>query len=185
LEKTLDLDSFEKVTIKLPRQVGERTSTAAVSQAAQDRTTPTASTAKGKEVIDTEQETIAEQPTTSKEQGQGQAPPLQTKAPQILELQTPLNGERSKKRDREETTPTSGSAEHPEARRQRVNPQIEEEISEEVIESPRRERETSQQTPTSSFHQEQDRKHGMEVSSSRQKSKQPPGIKGTFMEIKA
>jgi len=44
--------------------------------------------------------------------------------------------------------------------------------------------EASHQTPTSSFQQEQEREHGMEVSS-RQKSKQPPGIKGTFMEIKA
>jgi len=116
-------------------------------------------------VIDTEQETMIEQPTTSKEQGQGQAPPLQTKAPQIPALQTPLNEERSKKRDREETTPRSGSKEPPQAKRQRIDPQIEEEISEEVIESPRIEREISQQTPTRSFHQEQDRQQGMEVSS--------------------
>ena len=33
--------------------------------------------------------------------------------------------------------------------------------------------------------QEQERQHGMEVSSSRQQSKKPPGIKATFMEIKA
>jgi len=110
---------------------------------------------------------MAEQPTTSKEQSQGQAPPLQTEAPQIPTLQTPLNEERSKKRDREETTPTSGSTEPPQAKRQRIDPQIEEEISEEVIESPRMERETSQQTLTSSFQQEKERQHGMEVSSSR------------------
>jgi len=30
-----------------------------------------------------------------------------------------------------------------------------------------------------------ERQHGMEVSSSKQQSKQPSGIKGTFMEIKA
>jgi len=75
-KKTLDLDSFEQVTFKLPRQVGEGTSTAAVSQATKERTTPTVGTTKGKEVIDTEQEIMAEKPTTSKEQGQGQAPPL-------------------------------------------------------------------------------------------------------------
>jgi len=102
-------------------------------------------------VIDTEQEMMVEQPTTSKEQSQGKTPPLQTKAPQIPALQTPLNEERSKKRQSEETTPTGGSTEPPWAKTQRIDPQIEEEISEEVIESPRREREASQQTPTSSF----------------------------------
>lgn len=100
-------------------------------------------------------------------------------------LQTPVNEERGKKRDREETTPASGSTQQPEAKRQRVDPQVEEEISEEVLESPRRERETSQQTPTSSFQQEQERQHSMEVFSSTQQSKQPPGIKATLMEIKA
>ena len=59
--------------------------------------------------------------------------------------------------DREETTPPSGSIQQLEAKRQRFDPQVEEEISEEVIESPRRERETSQQTPTSSFQQERER----------------------------
>lgn len=48
-----------------------------------------------------------------------------------------------------------------------------------------REKETSQQTTTSSFQQEQGRQHSTEVSSSRQQSKQPYGFKGTFMEIKA
>jgi len=110
---------------------------------------------------------------------------LQTEIPQIRILQTPLNEERSKKRDREETTPISGSIEPPQAKRQRIDPQVEEAISEEVMDSPRREREVSQRTPTSSFHQEQERQHGMEVSSSGQQSKQPPSIKGMFVEIKA
>lgn len=100
-------------------------------------------------------------------------------------METPVNEERGKKRDREETTPASGSTQQPESKRQRVDPQVEEEISEEVLESPRRQRETSQQKPTSSFQQEQERQHGMEVSSSRQQSKQPLGIKATFMEIEA
>ena len=79
--------------------------------------------------MDVEQETVIEQPTTSKEQSQGQAPPLQTEVLQVTALQTPLNEERGKKRDREETTPPSGSIQQPEAKRQRVDPQVEEEIT--------------------------------------------------------
>lgn len=97
------------MTFKLPQQVREGTSTTVTSQAAQEKTTPAACIAKGKEVVDVEQETMTEQPTTSKEQSQGKAPPPQTEAPQIPTLQTPLNEERGKKRDREETTPASGS----------------------------------------------------------------------------
>jgi len=54
----------------LPHQVGEGTSTAAASQAAQEPSTLTTGTAKGKEVMDAEQEVITEQPTTSMEQSQ-------------------------------------------------------------------------------------------------------------------
>jgi len=60
LEKTLDLDSFDQVTFKLPQQIGEGTSTAAVSQAAQDRTSPIIGIEKGKEVANIEQQTMAE-----------------------------------------------------------------------------------------------------------------------------
>ena len=49
------------------------------------------------------------------------------------ELQTPLNEERTKKHDREETTPASGSTEHPETKRKRIDPQPEEEISEQIF----------------------------------------------------
>jgi len=164
LEKTLDLDSFDQVTFMLPQQVGEGTSATIVSQATQDRTSPTIGTTKGKEVIDTEQQSMVEQAAGSKEQGQGQATPLQIEVPHIPVLETPLNEERSKKRDWEETTPTSGSTDPPQAKRQRIDPQVEEETSEEIMDSPRREREVSQQTPTSSFQQEQERQHGMEVS---------------------
>jgi len=66
-KKTLDLDSFDQVTFKLPQQVGEGTSTTVVSQATQDRTSPTIGTAKGKEVTDTEQQSMAEQPASSEE----------------------------------------------------------------------------------------------------------------------
>ena len=130
LEKTLDLDSFEQVTFKLPHQVREGPSTAAASQATQERSTSTTGIAKGKEVMDAGQETVTKQPTTSKEQGQGQAPPRQIEALQVPALQTLVNEQRGKKWDREETTPTSGSPQQPEAKRQRVDPPVEEEISE-------------------------------------------------------
>ena len=135
--------------------------------------------------MDAEQEVITEQPTTSMEQSQEQASPQQTEELQVPALQTLANEERGRKRDQEDSTPASGSKQQPEAKRQRVDPPVEEEISEEFLESPRRDRETSQQTPTSSFQQEQERQHGIEVSSSTQQSKWPPGIKATFMEIKA
>ena len=125
---------------------------------------------------------MAEQPAISKEQGQGQAPPLQTEIPQIPLLQTPLNEERSKKRDQGETTPTSESTEPPQAKRQRIDLQVEDAVSEEIMDSSRREREVSQQTPTSSFHQEQERQHGIEVSLSRQQSRQPLASKECLLK---
>ena len=103
----------------------------------------------------------------------------------MLALKTPTNEERGRKRDRVDSTPDNGSTQYPEAKRQIFDPQVEEEISEEVLESPRGGREESQQKPTSSFQQEQERQHGMEVSSSTQQSKRLPNIKATFMEIKA
>ena len=126
-----------------------------------------------------------ELPATSMEQSQEQAPPQQTEALQVPALQNPANEERGRKQDWEDSTPASGSTQQPKAKRKRVDPPVEEEISEEVLESPRRERETSQQTPTSSFQQEKERQHGMEVSFSTQQSKRPPNIKPTFMEIKS
>jgi len=55
LEKTLDLDSFEQVSFKVPQQTRVSTSSAGTSQqSAQESTTPTARTSKGKEVLDLE-----------------------------------------------------------------------------------------------------------------------------------
>lgn len=82
--------------------------------------------AKGKEVIGGEQETMAGQPDTSKEQGQGQGPSTQTNVPEIPVLQTPLNEERTNKRERHEDTP--GSAQQQGEKRQRLNPYSEEEF---------------------------------------------------------
>jgi len=75
---------------------------------------------------------MTDQPTSSKQQGQGQIPLVQTKAPEVPALQTPLNEQKGTKRDREETTPVSGPAEKPGEKRQRINPLPEEEIIEEI-----------------------------------------------------
>ena len=94
--------------------------------------------------MDEQQETEAGQPSTSTDQTQGKAPSQQTGPPQIPVLQTPLNEERGKKRDREEVTPPSGSTQQPEAKRPIIDPETEEEdISEERAESQNRERQSS------------------------------------------
>lgn len=50
-------------------------------------------------------------------------------------LQTPLNEEKSLKRDRKVVTPTSGSSDQPGVKRHRLNPHLEEEFFEETRES--------------------------------------------------
>ena len=54
----------------MPHQIGEGTSAAAATQATQGPSTLATGTTKGKEVVDTEQEVITEQPATSMEQSQ-------------------------------------------------------------------------------------------------------------------
>lgn len=54
---------------------------------------------------------MADRPDTAKEQSQGQAPSTQAKVTEIPVLQTTLNEERTKKRDRKEETPTGGCIE--------------------------------------------------------------------------
>jgi len=108
---------------------------------------------------------MADQPNSAEGKNQGQGPSTQTKAPEIPVLQTPLNEERAKKRDMQEETPTGVSAEQQGEKRQRLNPYLEEEFPEET---------TGQQAPsfletsTSSFQQEQERQHGVEVTSTKQ-----------------
>jgi len=65
---------------------------------------------------------MADRPDTTKDQNQGQCPSSQTKAPEIPMLQTPLNKERAKKRDRQEETPVGVSAEQQGEKMQRLNP---------------------------------------------------------------
>lgn len=136
LEKTLDLDSFGQVSFKLPQQTRVGTSSAGTSQQPiQGANIPISSYSKGKEVAGTEQQEMTDL--------QEENPPVQTKAPEIPALQTPLNEEKGKKRDREEATPISVPAEQLGAKRQRLNPLFEEEIIEETLESLRSERATS------------------------------------------
>lgn len=63
-----------------------------------------------------------------------------------LILQTPLNDERNKKRDREVATPTSGPSEQPSIKNKSLNPLLEDEFFEETTDSQRKERVYSQQT---------------------------------------
>lgn len=65
---------------------------------------------------------MTNQLTTSQKQSQGKIPPAQTKAIEIPALQTPLNEEKGKKRDREEGTPISGPTEQPGEKRKILNP---------------------------------------------------------------
>ena len=83
----------------------------------------------------------------SKERSQVQIPRAKTKATEIPSLQSPLNEERNKKREREATTPISGPTEQPGENRQSLNPILEEELIEEPTDSLIGERATSRQTP--------------------------------------
>lgn len=185
LEKTLDLYSVQQVTFKQPHQIGEGASTAATAPTTQGPSTSTTGIEKGKGIMGAEKEVVTEQPVSSIGQQQEQTPPQQTEAPTVPALQTPAHEERGKKRDREESTPAGGSTQQPEAKRQKVDSPVIEEISKEILGSPRKDKEDSQQTATSSFQQEQEGRHGMEVSSFTQQGKKPSSTKATFKEIKA
>jgi len=74
-----------------------------------------------------------------------QTPPTQGNVEPPI-LQTPLNEERNKKRDRELATPASGPSVQPGAKRQRLNPLSEEEFLEETTDSQRKEGKDSHQT---------------------------------------
>jgi len=97
-------------------------------------------------------------------------------------LQTPINEERGRKRDRQEETPLTTSASQQEEKRQRLNPFSEEEIPSRPsmgMGPP------SIEASASSFQHEQERPLGGEISSSGQKIRAESGIKKQFMDIKA
>ena len=89
---------------------------------------------------------MSKQLETYREQAQIQNPHTHINIGEPRILQTTLNEERNKKRDRETTTPTSGPLGQPGTKRQRLNPLSEEELSEETTDSQREERVESRQT---------------------------------------
>jgi len=96
-------------------------------------------------------------------------------------LQTPLNEERTKKRDRQQETPLTTSTSQQGEKRQRLNPLSEEEIP---IGPSMGMGPPSMEASASSFQQEQERTLGGEVSSSSQQRRAESSIKQQFIDIK-
>jgi len=183
------MEYFGQVFFPAPRHLGESASSSTVTQQPAQAAVQETTTAKGKEIQQEEQlpnleqqEEMAEQPTSTDQQTQGQAPPMQEATVEIPVLQTPANEERIKKRDRQEETPLTASTDQPGEKRQRLNPFSEEEMPERPSGSmiP-----PSIETSASSFQQEQERQQGAEVSSSRQQTRTKPSTKKQFTNIKA
>ena len=96
----------------LPRDLEVGTSYAATSQHPAQEGHPLVEASKAKQLQQLEQqETMENRPDTTKDQSQGQAHSTQASAPEAPVLQTPLNEERARKRDRQEKTPTGASTE--------------------------------------------------------------------------
>lgn len=116
---------------------------------------------------------MSKQPEISQKQAQTQAHPAQVNMGEPPILQTLLNEERNKKRDREVATPTSGPPDQPGSKRHRLDPHSEEEFFEDTTESQRKEGADSQHTfpaggtPSSSQRQELERQQSAEMSSFR------------------
>ena len=159
LEKTLDLDSMQQVPFKRTHSAGEGTSASRTAPATQAPSTGAPRTDKGKGIMGAEEETVKEKPAPSseqlqerqqgqqqgqqQEQPQEQTPPPQAKAQIAPIMQTPAQEERGTKRDREESTPTSGSSQQPHTKRQRADSPEVEDITEEILDSSRKDREGS------------------------------------------
>ena len=135
LGKMLDLEFFGQVQVP---DIGP-SSAGNFQQELQENIPSIAVESKGKEkeheiqVIETFK--MTEQPQTSKAQGQVQVPP-QTNPVEMPNLQTPLNIEKGKKREAEGPTPPKESSKHPQAKRQKLNPLLEVESFEEIIDIP-------------------------------------------------
>ena len=125
---------------------------------------------------------MAERLASIDEQIQGKDPSTQARVTKVPVLQTPLNEERAKKRDRQEETPTGASTNQQGEKRQRLNPYSEEELPEGPTEQ---QVPPSMETSASSFHPEQERQQGVEVTSTRKQSRQGSDIKKAFTDIKA
>ena len=114
---------------------------------------------------------MAEAPGPTDEQMQEKEPPVQNVTVETSVLQTPINEERGKKRDREEQTPLSTTTSQQGEKRQRLNPFSEEEMpfGQTQMGPP------STEVSTSSLQQEQQRVLGGEVSSSGQQRRVESG----------
>jgi len=119
---------------------------------------------------------MSKQPETFKEPAHIHTPPTQVNVGEPPILQTPLNEEKNKKRDREVDTPASEPSEQPNAKSHRLDPLSEEEFFKETTDIQRKEGVDSHQTfpiggtPSNSQRQELERQQNIEVSSLR-----PPG----------
>ena len=124
---------------------------------------------------------MAEAPVSTEQQAQESVPPRQETTMDTSVLQTPINEEITRKRDRHQETPLTTSASQQGEKRQRLNPFSEEEmpIGKSLGMAP-----PSMEASASSFQQEQERTLGGEVSSSSQQRRAESGIKQQFIDIK-
>ena len=142
LEKEADLEYCGQV-FSLPHiQLGAAASSSTAPQQAAQTTPQVASTEKGKEMEQEQplpkteqqkehieqQEEMAEAPISIEQQAQESVPPRQETAVDTSVLQTPLNEERTRKRDRQQETPLTTSTSQQGEKRQRLNPFSEEEM---------------------------------------------------------
>jgi len=128
LERTLDLDSVQQVPFKRPQPIGKGTSASAATLSKQVPLAASQDKGKGKMGVEEETPKVQSAPSSEQpqEQQQEQTPPPQTEPPVAPVLQTPAHEERGKKREKEESTPVSGSSQKPESKRQRVDsPEVE------------------------------------------------------------
>jgi len=125
---------------------------------------------------------MAEAPGPTDQQTQEKEPQTQQTTVETSVLQTPINEERGRKRDRQEDTPLTTSASQQGEKRQRLNPFSEEEmpVGPSMGMGP-----PSTEASASSFQQELERPLGGEISSSGQQRRAESGIKKQFIDIKA
>lgn len=125
---------------------------------------------------------MAEARGPTEKQAQEKVSQIQETTVETSMLQTPINEERGRKRDRQEETPLTTSTPQQGEKRQRLNPFSDEEmpIGTSMGMGP-----PSTEASASSFQQELQRPLGGEVSSSGQQRRGESSIKKQFMDIKA
>jgi len=186
IEKLADLELCTQVFSLPYTQFGAATSSSIAPQQAAQTTTQAASSDKGKQIQQDQpppavqqeeqpqqQEEMAEAPGPTEQQIQEKVPQTQQTAVETPVLQTPINEERGRKRDRQEETPLTTLASQQGEKRQRLNPFSEEEmpIGPSMGMGP-----PSTEASASSFQQELERPLGGEISSSGQQRRAESGI---------